>query len=130
MSGNQKGAKLLFKDKAGENGYSPASVPHRSSESSALKLQELCAPCNGPRDARVCRSGTVQQDAKGSDYVEPPVDKPKKWLEFAKASGSWASHFWPVLFICTFFGPKVTSFRGGTPLTSWPREANSTWISC
>ena len=56
MSGNQKGAKLLLKNKAGENGYSPASVPHRSSESSALKLQELCAPCNGPRDARECVS--------------------------------------------------------------------------
>jgi hypothetical protein len=56
MSGNQKGAKLLLKNKAGENGYSPASVPHRGSEPSALKLQELCAPCNGPRDARECVS--------------------------------------------------------------------------
>ncbi len=66
----------------------------------------------------MCRSGTVQQDAKGSDCVEPPVDKPKKWLEFAKASGSWPGHFWPVLFVCTFFGPKVNSSRAGTPLES------------
>ena len=93
MSGNQKGAKLLFKDKAGENGYSPASVPHRGSEPPPLKLQELCAPCNGPRDARECVVQARFSKMRRSDCVEPPVDKPKKWLAFAKASGSWAGHF-------------------------------------